>query len=106
MTRWLLGACGRLEHRHPQVCAATSPLDVGGGLVVLQAGSPADALAYSTLLRRRRYDIVLMKVYPYPCQRTRVLAAIRGAGFEVDLTRRWLSKFRWQDTRLEVDPLD
>jgi hypothetical protein len=88
ITRLVLGLKGRLEHRAERLVVVESPLMFFGVHIVLRA-SPAQP-SRSRLLARRSGDVRFAALSIYPWQRRRVLSAIRGAGFDVQIRWRWI----------------
>ena len=88
ITRHLLGLRGSLVHRAERVVVVESPLMALGVHVVLRA-IRTDGLVRSPLLSRRMRDVSYAILSIYPWQTRRVLSAIRSAGFDVQLRRRW-----------------
>lgn len=89
LTRHVLRLSGRFEHRRQRVLAVESPLMFFGAHIVLNASTGTDTLVISPLLSRR-HDVTFAILATYPWQTTRVLGAIRSAGFDVEIRRRWI----------------
>jgi hypothetical protein len=88
VTRHVRRLRGCFEHRGERVVVVESPLFFGVRIVLL-ASTATDTLVFSPLLSRKR-EVTFAILATYPWQTTRVLAAIRRAGFDVQIRRRWI----------------
>jgi hypothetical protein len=89
LTRILLRLSGRLVHRDRRVVVILSPLHLGGATVALRADSGRDGLLNSAVLG----PVTHANLTVLPWQTSRIVSALRSAGFDVDRRRRWLFRF-------------